>query len=75
MIVEMPSENNTFGETFNASCLGPINNNPPGQKVNQSRQDDNRTGFANHFDGWNYLFIDGHVKWFAAHCDTGWPHG
>ena len=75
MIVEMPSENNTFGETFNASCLGPINNNPPGQKVNQSRQDDNRTGFANHFDGWNYLFIDGHVKWLRPIATLAGPTG
>ena len=61
MIVESPYQDNTFGETYNASCLGPISNDPPG--TNSSRQDSARPGQPNHFEGWNYLFVDGHVKW------------
>ena len=61
MLVECPSEHNSFGETYNASCLGPVSNDGPG--TNNSRQDAARPGMPNHFEGWNYLFVDGHVKW------------
>lgn len=61
MIVECPYVDNTFGEVYNASCVGPISNDGPG--TNNSRQDAARPGVPNHFEGWNYAFVDGHVKW------------
>jgi len=59
MVVECPSPDNTFGEQYDPHCLGPISNGS-GQP---QRQDSRQLGKQNHFDGWNYLFVDGHVKW------------
>ncbi len=57
MIVESPSPDNTFGETYNAESYGPIANSN-----NDKRQDGAQRGKQMHFDGYNYLFADGHVK-------------
>ena len=59
MVVERPSPDNLFGTTFDPHCVGPISNGS-GQP---QRQDSYQIGKQNHFDGWNYLFVDGHVKW------------
>ncbi len=58
MLVESSSKDNVFGRTYNAESKGPISN-----ALNDKRQDGATPGKTNHFDGWNYLFVDGHVKW------------
>lgn len=57
MIVEQPDPDNTFGMKYNHHSRGPISNGDGG------RQDHYMRGRTNHFDGWNYLYVDGHVKW------------
>ncbi|PQV62606.1 prepilin-type cleavage/methylation domain-containing protein [Abditibacterium utsteinense] len=57
MIVEQPDKDNTVGNRYNNHSRGPISNGDGG------RQDSQMRGKTNHFDGWNYLFVDGHVKW------------
>ena len=57
MIAESPSPDNSFGETYNCESYGPIANSD-----NDKRQDGAQRGKQMHFDGYNYLFADGHVK-------------
>jgi prepilin-type N-terminal cleavage/methylation domain-containing protein/prepilin-type processing-associated H-X9-DG protein len=51
MIAETPSANNLLGTRWTATCYNP------------EYQSSANSGRALHFDGWNYLFADGHVKW------------
>ena len=59
MVVETFRTDSYFGENSNAACRGPIAN-----ADNDGRQDSNAAlrGKQAHFDGYNYLFVDGHVK-------------
>ena len=57
MIVESPSPDNSFGEIFNCESYGPVSNG-----AGDKRQDGAQLGKQMHFDGYNYLFADGHVK-------------
>jgi len=70
MLVEFPSSspsvtsstdplyvNNSFGNYSNSYVTG------PGGSGADNTQDQSRPGKQLHFNGWNYLFSDGHVKW------------
>lgn len=60
MIVEHFHSEAYFGENYYATCRGAISNS-----AGDGAQDDDTAfkGKRGHFDGWNYLFVDGHVKW------------
>jgi prepilin-type processing-associated H-X9-DG protein len=72
MLVEAPVQSNAIG-VANAGLRvqGPGGNTTPGSYASfqdgsggtsgQGMAPDGKIGL--HFDGWNYLFIDGHVKW------------
>ena len=53
MIVERPFNQNAFGAEVGSACSGPNN---------QTGTTPTYLGRPIHFDGYNYLFIDGHVK-------------
>lgn len=58
LVGEWPTDSNYFGNATGAGNLDrPIRNAPGG---NNSQ---NKNVESLHFDGWNYLFADGHVKW------------
>jgi prepilin-type N-terminal cleavage/methylation domain-containing protein/prepilin-type processing-associated H-X9-DG protein len=62
-LIEMPYSSNLFGKNQGALsyCGSGICNL---QNASSARpQDIARPGTGNHLEGWNYLFIDGHVKW------------
>lgn len=52
--------NNVFGAYSNGYVYGPFQDNPGPGVIGQ---DQSMPGKCTHFDGWNYLFTDGHVKW------------
>jgi prepilin-type N-terminal cleavage/methylation domain-containing protein/prepilin-type processing-associated H-X9-DG protein len=49
--------NNAFGSYSQSYVYG------PGGAGGDNMQDQAYPGRTAHFDGWNYLFVDGHVKW------------
>lgn len=49
--------NNTFGTYSSSYVTG------PGGSGSANSQDQARPGNPIHLGGWNYLFVDGHVKW------------
>jgi prepilin-type processing-associated H-X9-DG protein len=55
--------NNSFGAYSNSYVQGPSNGN--------NNQDAAYRGKQFHFDGWNYLFVDGHVKWLKPQATLG----
>ena len=62
MLVERPWYQNAFGNGNGATC------NSPDQQVAATPQG---MGRPIHFDGYNYLFIDGHVKWLRPEGTIG----
>ncbi|HEX8237567.1 MAG TPA: DUF1559 domain-containing protein [Abditibacteriaceae bacterium] len=68
MVVEYPAPDNTFGEPYDATCQGAMS--WPGATPETRRQDGHTPGKTNHFEGWNYLFVDGHVKWMKPAATT-----
>ena len=72
--------NNSQGSTHNVKgpfagtryasypgCSGSV-----GSYTNNNYQDQDRPGnVPAHFDGWNYLFVDGHVKWLRPEQTMG----
>ncbi|HEY3332984.1 MAG TPA: DUF1559 domain-containing protein [Capsulimonadaceae bacterium] len=62
MIVERPWYKNVFGNNTGATC------NSPSQQISASPSGLGRTI---HFEGYNYLFIDGHVKWLKPEQTMG----
>jgi prepilin-type N-terminal cleavage/methylation domain-containing protein/prepilin-type processing-associated H-X9-DG protein len=69
LLVENPTSGNSFGSASGADVAHPMwassgfNNN--------SAPDADDHGKQNHFDGWNYLFADGHVKWLRPERTIG----
>ena len=73
MIVENPSgdsstynNNNMFSTFARATCESPNN-----QKNRANNAGNGTGGTALHFEGWNYLFADGHVKWLRPASTIG----
>ena len=52
--------NNVFGAWSNSFIGGPTATTTSGTNT---QQDKATPGKPIHFEGWNYLFVDGHVKW------------
>lgn len=70
MLVEMPHKRTLFGQDANADCGGTFHT------TNQQRQasgNSNHLPNSIHFDGWNYLFADGHVKWLKPESTIRTP--
>lgn len=74
MLAEMPNNQNAIG-TNAATVARPVGRNA---KEYTSSQDGNfatsAQGLAGkqiHFDGWNYLFVDGHAKWLRPEATIG----
>lgn len=76
MLVEAPLDVNKFGENpaYGVFC--------PSRRTGYTQNQDGFGGtgtqstsamgkVASHFDGWNYLFIDGHVKWLKPESTIG----
>ena len=69
LVVEAPLANNIIGDlnSIVGGASGSASNTNPvqdGQSTNAANQGIATSGkLAQHFDGWNYLFVDGHVKW------------
>lgn len=57
MLVEYPAANNCFGRSTGVTVASPDAQDSGLQAV--------------HFDGWNYLFADGHVKWLLPASTIG----
>lgn len=62
----MPVVINYFGSYSESYVLAPIDAAVPGYG-----QDSGSLGHPSHFDGWNYLFSDGHVKWLHPQQTLG----
>ena len=60
MIAEWPNTGNNFGRSDGAGNL-----DDAGGGGGNAQDTNAPTGLGRpiHFDGWNYLFVDGHVKW------------
>lgn len=78
LLVEFPSSpasvisgstfvNNVFGAYSNSYVQSAVQNTPSGW----TGQDKSNPGHQSHFDGWNYLFCDGHVKWLRPRQTMG----
>jgi len=66
MAAEWPYNGNIFGRLDGAGNLdGGAGGNA------QDMNAPNGLGRALHFDGWNYLFVDGHVKWLRPERTIG----
>ena len=69
LVVEAPLANNIIGDLYSVvgGASGSASNSNPvqdGQSTNAANQGIAKDGkVAQHFEGWNYLFVDGHVKW------------
>jgi prepilin-type N-terminal cleavage/methylation domain-containing protein/prepilin-type processing-associated H-X9-DG protein len=65
MIAEVPSRANVLGNINGAVCTGPGTTpfaNPATPEVTQRVDPEIKAPIHN--GGWDYLFVDGHVKWF-----------
>ena len=60
MAAEWPNSGNIFGRSDGA---GNLDDAGGGGGNAQDTNAPNGLGRTQHFDGWNYLFVDGHVKW------------
>jgi prepilin-type N-terminal cleavage/methylation domain-containing protein/prepilin-type processing-associated H-X9-DG protein len=70
LLVENPSDYNKFGDVSGIWAVSPF----AGDWLNWSNcnaQDDWKPGHQIHLDGWNYLFVDGHVKWMRPERTLG----
>ena len=59
ILVEMPHKRSNFGSPERAVCYGPYDTS---NNQYQASTTGNNVSQPIHFDGWNYLFVDGHVK-------------
>jgi prepilin-type N-terminal cleavage/methylation domain-containing protein/prepilin-type processing-associated H-X9-DG protein len=80
LLVEANTLNNTVNSWLRATCEGPFIYREDGttlasggdtQSGGPVRQDQQRPKQPFHFDGWNYLFVDGHVKWLRPEKTIG----
>jgi prepilin-type N-terminal cleavage/methylation domain-containing protein/prepilin-type processing-associated H-X9-DG protein len=62
MLLERPGSDNGLGQTAVAWTAAP-DTSSYGQLEQQA--------FAAHLEGWNYLFVDGHVKWLRPESTIG----
>ena len=77
MVVEAPLNQNIIGGYNSDGIFSPSTN--PSVQVNQDGYGDTGSKTSNyalgkkgsHFDGWNYLFFDGHVKWLKPEATIG----
>lgn len=70
LVVEMPNKRSSFGDIARATCYGPQGTNYEFQVVPTGG---NAATVASHFDAWNYLFADGHVKWLKPESTIRTP--
>ncbi|BCM88950.1 hypothetical protein IAD21_00792 [Abditibacteriota bacterium] len=75
LIVEFPHENNRIGQNTNANVGFPSAGAVNGSAQDGSASINTAAGGRGpiHFDGWNYLFIDGHVKWLRPYATVRTP--
>jgi prepilin-type N-terminal cleavage/methylation domain-containing protein/prepilin-type processing-associated H-X9-DG protein len=78
MLAETPSDYNLFGSPDVSEVRSP--KQPSWANWWQGQQDMNGSPRPTHFDGYNYLFADGHVKWLRPERTVGtgsmdWPQG
>jgi prepilin-type N-terminal cleavage/methylation domain-containing protein/prepilin-type processing-associated H-X9-DG protein len=71
LLVEHPSNNNVFANN-NRAVVG----SPDAQATMQTTPAGSACATLTpvkpiHFDGWNYLFVDGHVKWLKPEATIG----
>lgn len=62
MVVEMPHKRSSFGGGARLSCFHPQRDTSQAQ-ARVTIGDGTMVLAPIHFDGWNHLFVDGHVKW------------
>lgn len=74
-LTEMPTQNNVMSFVNHSVVLRPVTNGvktfcptnvTPASNCGQDGQVD-----PIHFEGWNYMFADGHVKWFRPEQTAG----
>jgi prepilin-type N-terminal cleavage/methylation domain-containing protein/prepilin-type processing-associated H-X9-DG protein len=71
-LAEAVSDTNWFGNINGALCRSPYRTGSNAfQIVIGQRADSNSNSSALHFDGYNYLFSDGHVKWLRPERTIG----
>ena len=89
MLVEQPNVNNLLGTSDDAWSFGPYNAFEPGGGINVNWRTQDCAGTTNpingtcssaaslgsplHSGGWNYLYVDGHVKWLFPSNTFGTP--
>ena len=67
LVVECPFNQNYFNSSPGSVIDRPMTN-CAGTLVGQDRAN---PGQPSHFEGWNYLFVDGHVKWLRPEKTVG----
>jgi prepilin-type N-terminal cleavage/methylation domain-containing protein/prepilin-type processing-associated H-X9-DG protein len=84
IVAEMPHARSSFGGNSRLVTMRPY---APTTDYSQARNDSTQVPTPIHFDGWNYLFVDGHVKWLrpertidlnpndGAVGQLSWPYG
>jgi prepilin-type processing-associated H-X9-DG protein len=84
IVAEMPHARSSFGGNSRLVTMRPY---APTTDYSQARNDSTQVPTPTHFDGWNYLFVDGHVKWLrpertidlnpndGAVGQLSWPYG
>ena len=72
MIVEIYSANNSFGCNWNGcDYVAAPSTKFPCAASTQNAQDSSTKGIPAHTNGWNYGFVDGHVKWLQPQQTLG----
>ncbi len=77
LLVESHTTNNVINSWSMADSEGPFARREDGSNASggngdgPNRQDQRSPGQPFHFDGWNYLFADGHVKWLRPERTIG----
>jgi prepilin-type N-terminal cleavage/methylation domain-containing protein/prepilin-type processing-associated H-X9-DG protein len=77
LLVENPEPGNYFGSEQKAWATGPDGGAGTAKTFDGQRHEqysDSTVKIA-HFDGWNYLFVDGHVKWLRPESTIGAESG
>lgn len=69
LLVEQPTTGNVTGSATGGLVDTPRHPQPAITGING--QDAGMIGKSLHFDGWNYLFADGHVKWLRPERTIG----
>lgn len=67
LLVEQPVNGNAFGSHARAICYNP----PMQMQMSTSTPPVPNLTIPVHLEGWNYLFVDGHVKWLRPEATVG----